>query len=112
LLGFFLILISQTIFSQSDFKFTDPKGNVNDFEGIFSNEQILELNKIIEKQENETTNQIAIVTTKSFEPFETLFDYSIKLANYWGVGQKDKNNGIVIVLGNKFDRFEFKSGMV
>lgn len=101
LLGFFLIFISQTIFSQSDFRFPDKRGYVNDFEGVFSNEQISELNKIVGQHEKETTNQIVIVTIKSFEPFESLFDYSLKLANQWGVGQKDKNNGITIVFGKQ-----------
>jgi len=110
LLGLFLIFISQTIFSQSDFKFPDRIGYVNDFEGIFSNEQILELNSIIGKQEKETTNQIVIVTIKSFEPFETLFDYSLKLANYWGVGQKDKNNGITIVFGKQIRQIRIQVG--
>lgn len=110
MLGFFLILISQTIFSQSDFKFPDRKGYVNDFEGVFSNEQILELNKIIGEQEKETTNQIVIVSIKSFEPFETLFDYSLKLANYWEVGQKDKLNGIAIVFGKQIRQIRIQVG--
>ncbi len=49
----------------------------------------------------ETTNEIAIVTISSFEPYETLFEYSLELGNYWGIGKKDKNNGIAIVFGQK-----------
>ncbi len=109
-IGFFLILLSSTLFSQTDFKFPDKLGYVNDFEKIFSGEQILELNKIIEKQEKETTNQIVIVTIDSFAPFETLFDYSLKLANDWGVGRKDKNNGIVIVFGKQIRQIRIQVG--
>ncbi|MFA5990607.1 MAG: TPM domain-containing protein [Sphingomonas sp.] len=110
LLGFFLIFISQTIFSQSDFKFPYREGYVNDFEGVFSSEQILELNSIVGQQEKETTNEIVIVSIKSFEPFETLFDYSLKLANNWGVGQKDKNNGITIVFGKQIRQIRIQVG--
>jgi uncharacterized protein len=109
-IGFILILLSSTLFSQSDFKFPDKLGYVNDFEKVFSSEQILELNKIIEKHEKETTNQIVIVSIDSFAPFETLFDYSLKLANYWGVGQKDKNNGIAIVFGKQIRQIRIQVG--
>jgi uncharacterized protein len=109
-IGFFLILLSSTLFSQSDFKFPDRLGYVNDFEKVFSSEQILELNKIIEKHEKETTNQIVIVSIDSFAPFETLFDYSLKLANHWGVGLKDKNNGIVIVFGKQIRQIRIQVG--
>lgn len=110
LLGIFLVFISQSIFSQGDFRFPEKKGYVNDFEGIFSNEQISELNKIIGQHEKATTNQIAVVSIKSFEPFESLFDYSLKLANQWGVGQKDKNNGITIVFGKQIRQIRIQVG--
>jgi len=109
-IGFFLILLSSTLFSQSDFKFPDKQGYVNDFEGVFSSEQILELEKLIQKHEKETTNQIVIVSIKSFAPYETLFGYSLKLAEYWGVGQKDKNNGIAIVFGKQIRQIRIQVG--
>jgi len=110
LFGLFLILISQTIFAQSDFKFPDKIGTVNDFEGVFTNEQNSELNGIISNHEKQTTNQIVIVSIKSYAPYETLFDYSLKLANYWGVGQKDKNNGIAIVFGKQIREIRIQVG--
>jgi uncharacterized protein len=110
LFGLFLILISQTIFAQSDFKFPDKIGYVNDFEGIFTTEQVSELNVIIAKHEKETTNQIVIVSIKSYAPYETLFDYSLKLANYWEVGLKDKNNGLAIVFGKQIRQIRIQVG--
>jgi uncharacterized protein len=89
-ISFFIVLFTTTIFSQTNFKFPDSKGYVNDFEVVFLNNQILYLNQLIQKHDEETSNQIAIVSIKSFKPFNTLFDYSLKLAKYWGVGQKDK----------------------
>ena len=110
LFGLFLILISQTIFAQSDFKFPDKIGYINDFEGIFTTEQVSELNAIIAKHEKETTNQIVIVSIKSYAPYETLFDYSLKLANYWEVGLKDKNNGLAIVFGKQIRQIRIQVG--
>ena len=109
-ISFFLVLFTTTIFSQTNFKFPDSKGYVNDFEGVFLNEQILNLNQIIQKHDEETSNQIAIVSIKSFKPFNTLFDYSLKLAKSWGVGQKDKKNGVVIVFGKQIRQIRIQVG--
>lgn len=114
LLGFILALITFSSFSQSDkktdFKFPDYIEYVNDFEGILSPEQVKELNDIVTKHEKETTNEIAIVTISSFEPYKTLFDYSLALANYWGIGKKDKNNGIAIVFGKQIRQIRIQVG--
>jgi len=114
LLGLIFGLISLIGYSQADkkndFKFPDYVGYVNDFEGIFTQDQIKELNDIISKQEKETTNEIAIVSITSFEPYETLFDYSLDLANNWGIGKKDKDNGIAIVFGKQIRQIRIQVG--
>ena len=114
LIGFILLLFSQTVISQNDnptkFKFPNYLGYVNDFEGVFSKDQILELNKIIEKQENETSNEIAIVSIESYSPYNTLFEYSLELANYWGIGKQDKNNGILIIFGKNIRQIRIQVG--
>lgn len=75
----------------------EPIGYVNDFEHIFSNEQIFHLDSLISDFEDSTTIQIAIVTLDStFTTKENFYDYTLALGRKWGVGQKGKNNGIVI----------------
>ena len=90
--------------------FPKPIGYVNDFEDILTKEQEKELTLIIKKHENETTDQIAIVTLISFEPYENIYEYSLYLANYWGVGQKKKNNGILIALGKGLRKIRIQNG--
>src|SRR5687767_2420221 len=79
----------------------DYVGFVNDFEDILSSEQEEELNKIIIESERQTTNQIAIVTVESIAPYSSMKDFATDLANKWGVGQKEKDNGLVIVVSKK-----------
>lgn len=114
LFGLIFGLISLIGYSQADkkneFKFPDYVDYVNDFEGIFTQDKIKELNDIISKHEKETTNEIAIVTITSFEPYETLFDYSMDLANYWGIGKKDKDNGVAIVFGQRIRQIRIQVG--
>ncbi len=114
ILGVLFGLISLTGYSQddknTDYKFPDYVGFVNDCEEIFTQDQIKELNDIISKHEKQTTNEIAILTITSFEPYETLFDYSLDLADYWRIGNKDKNNGVAIVFGQKIRQIRIQVG--
>jgi len=114
IIGFLFGIMSLTVFSQTNaktsFKYPKSVGYVNDFEKIFTKDQINELNGIITKHEKKTTNEIAIVSITSYKPYDTLFDYSLGLANAWGVGKKDKNNGIVIVFGKQIKQIRIQVG--
>jgi uncharacterized protein len=90
--------------------FPEPIGYVNDFENILTQEEEIELTNIIKEHEAKTTDQISIVTLKSIEPYKSIDDYSLNLANYWGVGQKEKNNGVLIALGKNLRKIRIQNG--
>jgi uncharacterized protein len=90
--------------------FPKPIGFINDFENILSEDEEKELTAIIKEHESKTTDQIAIVTLTSIGPYENIDDYSFDLANYWGVGQKDKNNGVLIALGKNLRAIRIQNG--
>ena len=90
--------------------FPRPVGYVNDFEGILTNEQVKQLTVLIKKLEQTTTDQVAIVTLTSIAPYDNLDAYALDLANDWGVGQKGKNNGIVIALATGLRRISIRNG--
>ncbi len=91
---------------------TFPKllGYVNDFEDILTPEQENELAKLIGAHEKKTTNQIAIVTLTSISPYDNMEQYSLDLANYWGIGQKGKNNGVLIAIGKNLRQIRINNG--
>jgi len=74
-----------------------PSGRISDYAGIFSQAVISEVTGILENYEKQTTNQIAVATFNSLEG-GSLEDFSIKLAEKWKIGQKDKNNGVILVI--------------
>ena len=91
-----------------------PIGWVSDFERKFTDEQVIILDSIIAKHEHETTNQIAIVTIeldsvsiKSTAQFE---EFTLQLFNQWGVGQKEKKNGVAIIFSGKLRRVRIEVG--
>ena len=95
---------------QIGFKFPNQIGYVNDFEHVFSQQEVKKLNELIVKHEKTTSNEIAVVTILTYKPYTTLFDYSLTLANKWGVGKKDKNNGVVLVFGKKIREIRIQVG--
>jgi uncharacterized protein len=47
--------------------------------------------------ESTTTNQLVVVTLGSLQGYE-IADYSYQLGRHWGIGQKDKNNGVLLIV--------------
>ena len=90
--------------------FPAPSGFVNDFEGILTTRQEKKLDKIISKYERKTSNEIAIVTVDSIAPYPDLYHYSLDLANSWGIGKKDKNNGILLIFSKKLRNIRIQTG--
>jgi uncharacterized protein len=86
-------------------------GYVNDFENILTDKQEKELSEVIRRFEKRTSNQIAIITVDSITPYTNMKGYATNLANKWGVGQKDKNNGLLIVVSSKLRQTRIATGL-
>ena len=93
------------------FSIPDPIGWVNDFANMLTVDEIYRLDSIISQYEKKTTVQIAVVTLNTkFDNGEQFEDYGLMLANKWGVGQKEKNNGIVIAISRELRRVRIYNG--
>ncbi len=71
---------------------------VFDNENIFTKLQIRELDSLISAHEKITTNEIAILTTSDFGKSDNILYYSFDFYNRYGIGKKDYDNGVLIVL--------------
>lgn len=60
------------------------------------------LTNMLKNEEKTSSNQIVILTIKSLHGY-AIEEFSIDLARYWGIGQKDKNNGVLLLI-SKNDR--------
>ena len=101
LLLFVALFFSLTSKAQDEFPARpEPPRLVNDFAGLLSSEQLASLeNKLVNFYQKSST-QIAIVTMKSLSGYDP-GDFSFKLSEKWGIGQKGKNNGILILVKPK-----------
>ena len=88
-----------------------PFNWTNDYENLFSNIEEKELNQIISNFEKETTVEIAIVTIDTFKVSKEKFeDLSLHIARTWGVGKKDKSNGILITISDGYRQIRIQNG--
>src|ERR1700752_1490895 len=74
-----------------------PTGYVNDFAGVLNQSTVSQLNDICRQRETKAQAQVAVVTIKSLDGGD-IFDYSVKLYQQWGIGQKGKDRGVLILL--------------
>lgn len=85
------------------------QGYVNDFAGVLSKPFMGQLTAKLQQFDKQTTNQIAVVTVKTTAP-DTIEDYSIHLADKWKVGQKGKDNGIIMLFSMQDRRMRIEVG--
>lgn len=76
-----------------------PKSNtlVTDFTGTLSPSEKQQLESKLVSFSDTSSTQIAVVILKSVGDYD-INDYAQKLGRAWGVGQKGKNNGIVVLV--------------
>lgn len=92
---FFILFSSSVIFADVDFP--KPTGFVNDFANVLMGSEEDTLTGIIERLEGDTTSELAVVTVRTVKPL-TIEEYSVRLFSKWGIGKKDKNNGVLLLV--------------
>jgi len=76
----------------------NPPRLVNDFAGILGNCQWLE--DSLQQIAMETSNQICVVTMNDFGDYDKAW-MAYSIGQEWGVGKKENNNGVVILIKPK-----------
>ncbi len=91
----------------------NPKLNNNGYvsnpDSILSAKIVDSLNTILGTIEDSTTVQVAIAVVNSIGNADS-YAFRIALANYWGVGQADKDNGLLFLIVVDKKRIELAVG--
>lgn len=74
----------------------NPPKLVNDYSLTLHQQELDALEHKLEAYHDSTSSQIAIVVVKTIGDYE-ISQYAFELALKWGIGQKDKNNGLLIL---------------
>jgi uncharacterized protein len=79
----------------------DPPRLVNDFAGILSADEIQSLERKLVDFNDSTSTQIVVVIVKSLNGYD-YNEYARLIGEKWGVGQKGKSNGAVLLVKPKY----------
>ncbi|RFM25734.1 TPM domain-containing protein [Deminuibacter soli] len=90
-----LVLMAGSICAQEVLPKPHPIRFVTDAAHVLSGDELNMLENMLRAVNDTSTNELVIVTIPTLQgaPIE---DYTLKLFRSWGIGKKDKNNGILI----------------
>ena len=75
----------------------NPARLVNDFAHLLSDAQQAQLEQKLEDYTNTSSDQITVVTISNLGG-QDINEYSVHIFNDWGLGEKSKNNGVLILV--------------
>ncbi len=94
---FFITVSLSFILLIASINFPKLTGRVVDEAGIISVKTKKELVRLIKKSEKKSSNQLVVVTLKSLGG-QSISEYGYQLGRYWGIGQKGKDNGVLLIV--------------
>jgi len=85
------------------------KGRVNDYAGILSDVAERQLEAALADLEQTDSTQIVVLTVPSLEG-DSLEDFSIRVAEAWKIGQKDNDNGAILIVSKQDRKIRIEVG--
>lgn len=86
-----------------------PSNYVNDFAGVLDSGTVARLNTLCLEVEQKTKAQIAVVTINSLED-ETVDGFAEALFRQWGIGGKQDNRGVLVLLAVQDRKYRVETG--
>ena len=82
---------------------------VHDDAKVMSTQGIQRLESLLKAYEDSTTNQIAVLITPSLDG-DVLEEYSLRVAEKWQLGQKERDNGVLLLIAIKDRKMRIEVG--
>ena len=112
----FLFIVSNIVVSQSTFdakSLLSPRIGkqklVNDFANVLTNDQQQTLENKLVQFDDSTSTQLSVVIIPNLGNYD-ISDYALKLGRAWGVGGKEFNNGIVLLISKDDRKINISTG--
>lgn len=106
---FSVILASATFAAAATPKFPTLTGRVVDDAGVLSASTQSSLTEMLAEHERATGEQIVVVTLPSLQGL-TIEDFGYQLGRNWGIGEKGKNNGVLLIVAPKEHKVRIEVG--
>jgi uncharacterized protein len=73
-----------------------PGAYFNDYANVVSKEAVSRFNEQLAQFERETSDQVVVAVFPKMQSDSDIADYTQRVAQAWGVGQKERRNGVVL----------------
>src|SRR5215469_4991546 len=88
----------------------NPSGYINDFASVLDASSLAKLDEACRQLDERTHAQVVVVTVKSLAGAD-VYDYSLNLFRKWGIGNKEVNRGVLILLAIQDHRYRITIGL-
>ena len=105
----FLLFIFSFLNADISEYFPKLEGRVVDQANLLTPAVKKDIDAILKEHERKTSNQIVVVILKSLNGY-TIEEYSYQLGRFWQIGQKDKNNGVLLVVSMEEKKVRIEVG--
>ncbi|HEY9050490.1 MAG TPA: TPM domain-containing protein [Gammaproteobacteria bacterium] len=92
-----LLLLCLSVYVQAAPEFPELSGRVVDNANLLSGAEERELTEILAGHEQETSNQLVIVTVPGLQGY-SIEDFGYQLGRHWGIGQEGRDNGVLLIV--------------
>ena len=75
-----------------------PAGYFNDYAGVVSKDATQRFNEQLAQFERDTSSQVVVAVFPKMQSDSSIEDYTQRVAQNWGIGQKDRRNGAVLLV--------------
>jgi uncharacterized protein len=104
-----LLLLNISVCAQKVPARPSPPKLVNDYTGTLTSDQAAYLEQKLVAYDDSTSTQIAIVIVPSTDGSD-ISDYNVALGRDWGVGGKEFNNGVVLLISKNDRKLNIATG--
>jgi uncharacterized protein len=104
-----LLLLTLPVWAQKLPARPNPPKLVNDFTNTLTADQAAHLEQKLVEFDDSTSTQIAVVIIASTDGYD-ISEYNVSLGRAWGVGGKELNNGVVLLVSKNDRKLNIATG--
>jgi uncharacterized protein len=105
---FLLFLVLPCVYTQAR-EVPVLTGRVNDYAGMLSAAAVSRIDSMLAGLERTDSTQVVVLTVNSLEG-DALEDFSIRVAEKWGIGQKGRDNGAILLISKNERKVHIEVG--
>lgn len=111
-MAFVFVCVMQSPSHAAELTFPSLTGRIVDGAGVIPEDMRAKIDAKLAAHESKTSDQVVIATVRSLQG-TTVEDYANRLYRQWALGQKDKNNGVLLLVapGERKVRIEVGYGL-